>query len=455
MQTPLSFPPGFLWGAATSAYQIEGSPLADGAGPSIWHRFAHTPGRVLQGMTGDVACDHYRRWPSDIALMKGLGLQGYRFSVAWGRVLPDGTGAVNPKGMDFYERLVDALLEAGIVPNLTLYHWDLPAALQDRGGWLNPDMPKWFADYAGTMFAKLGDRVPMWATLNEPWVVVDAGYVHGVNAPGHRDFYEAPRVAHALMSSHAAAVRRFRESGMKSAKIGLVVNLAPHHPATDSPADIEAAARGHAYFNEQYLDPVFFGRYPERVKRMYGDAWPEHTAEELAALKEPFDFLGINWYTGQDVKDDPSRPPQCCAEVPDPSRVRMTTGWEVRPDLFLETLTWVTERYGKRPIYITENGAAFPDPDHTVNGVVDDPLRVDYLRRHLGAVREAIRQGVDVRGYFVWSLMDNFEWASGYSHRMGLLHVDYTTQQRTVKTSGAFYRSVIEANGGNVPEDWR
>lgn len=455
MPQPSSFPPGFLWGAATSAYQIEGSPLADGAGMSIWHRFAHTPGRVLEGMTGDVACDHYRRWKSDIALMKALGLQSYRFSVAWGRVLPQGTGAVNAKGMDFYEQLVDGLLEAGIAPMLTLYHWDLPAALEDRGGWLNPDMPKWFADYAGTMFAKLGDRVPLWATLNEPWVVVDAGYVHGVNAPGHRDFYEAPRAAHGLLSSHAAAVRRFRESGMKSAKIGLVVNLAPHHPATDAPEDIEAAARGHAYFNEQYLDPVFFGRYPERVKQMYGEAWPEHTAEELAALREPFDFLGINWYTGQDVKHDPSRPPQCCATVPDPTRVRMTTDWEVRPELFLETLTWVAERYGKMPVYVTENGAAFPDPPHATNGVVDDPLRVDYLRRHIAAVREAIRQGVDLRGYFVWSLMDNFEWASGYSHRMGLLHVDYTTQERTVKSSGRFYQGVIAMNGANLPEDWR
>ena len=455
MPDPISFPPGFLWGAATSAYQIEGSPLADGAGTSIWHRFAHTPGRVLDGMTGDVACDHYRRWPGDIALMKGLGLQSYRFSVAWGRVLPEGTGAVNAKGMDFYERLVDGLLAADIAPMLTLFHWDLPAALEDRGGWLNPDMPKWFADYAGVMFAKLGDRVPMWATLNEPWVVVDAGYVHGVNAPGHRDFYEAPRAAHGLLSSHAAAVRRFREAGLQSAKIGLVVNLAPHHPATDSPGDIAAAARGHAYFNEQYLDPIFFGRYPDLVQQMYGEAWPEHSADELAALREPIDFLGINWYTGQDVKDDPSRPPQCCAEVPDPTRVRMTTGWEVRPDLLLETLTWIAERYGRLPLYITENGAAFPDPDHAIDGRVDDPLRVDYLRRHLGAVREAIRRGVDLRGYFVWSLMDNFEWASGYSHRMGLLHVEYSTQQRTVKSSGTFYRGVIQSNGAELPEDWR
>ncbi len=452
MPEALSFPPRFLWGAATSAYQIEGSPLADGAGASIWHRFSHTPGRVLEGMTGDVACDHYRRWAEDIRHMRALGLQAYRFSVAWGRVLPAGTGQVNEAGMGFYERLVDGLLAAGITPMLTLYHWDLPAALEDRGGWLNPDMPKWFADYAGTMFARLGDRVPMWCTLNEPWVVVDAGYVHGVNAPGHRDFFEAPRAAHGLLSSHAAAVRRFRESRLKSAQIGLVVNLAPHHPATDSPADVAAAARGHAYFNEQYLDPVFLGRYPEAVKRMYGEAWPEHTPEELEALKEPFDFLGINWYTGLDVRDDPKRPPQCVAEVPGERGEKMTTGWEVRPELLIETLTWVTQRYGKRPLYITENGAAFPDPPAATAGRVHDPLRTDYLRRHIAAIRRAMAQGVDLRGYFVWSLMDNFEWASGYSHRMGLLHVNYDTQERTVKSSGEFYRDVIRANGANVPD---
>jgi beta-glucosidase len=451
-----SFPPRFLWGAATSAYQIEGSPLADGAGASIWHRFSHTPGRTLEGMTGDVACDHFRRWPQDVELMKALGLQSYRFSVAWGRVLPEGIGRVNEQGLGFYERLVDGLLAANITPMLTLFHWDLPAALEDRGGWLNPDMPKWFADYAGTVVGRLGDRVPLWCTLNEPWVVVDAGYVHGVNAPGHRDWFEATRAAHGLLLSHAAAVRRFRELRPKTsggaAKIGLVVNLAPHHPATAAPEDVAAAARGNAYFNEQFLDPVYFGRYPERVREMYGDAWPEHPASELSALAEPFDFLGINWYTGYDVRHDDSAPPTRATPVPDEHRVKMTTGWEVRPELLVETLTWVTQRYGRIPIYVTENGGAFPDPGTATNGRVDDPLRVDYLRRHIAALREALRQGVDLRGYFVWSLMDNFEWASGFSHRMGLLHVDYATQQRTIKASGEFYREVIRTNGACVAD---
>jgi beta-glucosidase len=388
--------------------------------------------------------------------MRALGLQAYRFSVAWGRVLPDGFGRVNERGLGFYERLVDALLAANITPMLTLFHWDLPAALEDRGGWLNPDMPKWFADYAGAVIERLGDRVPLWCTLNEPWVVVDAGYVHGVNAPGHRDWFEATRAAHGLLRSHASAVRRFRELAPTgaggAARVGLVVNLAPHHPATAAPADVAAAARGHAYFNEQFLDPVFFGRYPALVREMYGDAWPEHTAAELASLTEPVDFLGINWYTGYDVRSDDKALPTRAAAVADEQRVRMTTGWEVRPELLVETLTWVTERYGRIPLYVTENGGAFPDPDTAVNGRVDDPLRVDYLRRHIAALREALRRGVDLRGYFVWSLMDNFEWASGFSHRMGLLHVDYATQQRTVKSSGEFYREVIRTNGACVAD---
>jgi len=452
VEPALGFPAGFIWGAATSAYQIEGSPLADGAGPSIWHRFSHTPGRTLEGATGDVACDHYRRWPSDVALMQSLGLQAYRFSIAWGRVLPEGRGGVNPAGLDFYDRLVDALLAAGIRPMATLFHWDLPAALEDRGGWLNPDMAEWFADYAAVVLRRLGDRVPLWCTVNEPWVIVDAGYVHGVNAPGHRDWFEATRAAHGLLRAHAAGVRRFREIAPRNAQIGLVVNLAPHHPATESPADVAAAARGNAYFNEQYLDPVFFGRYPDRVRDMCGEAWPAHPDSEMAAVREPFDFLGINWYTGYDVKEDDGEAflPQRCAIVPDDAREKMTTGWEIRPELLVETLTWVTHRYGRVPIYITENGAAMPDPASPVDGRVDDPRRTDYLRRHIAAMRVAIDRGADVRGYFVWSLLDNYEWASGFSHRMGIVHVDYANQQRTIKASGEFYREVIRTHGACV-----
>ncbi|HEY2798920.1 MAG TPA: family 1 glycosylhydrolase, partial [Thermoanaerobaculia bacterium] len=269
----LRFPEGFLWGAATSAYQVEGSPLADGAGPSIWHRFSHTPGLVRGGDTGDVACDHYRRWPEDVEWMRRLGLTAYRFSLSWSRILPEGTGAVNARGLDFYSRLVDALLEAGISPLATLYHWDLPAALEDRGGWLNRDVAPWFADYAAAAARALADRVPMWATLNEPWVIADGGYLVGKLAPGHRNLYEVPIVSHNLLRAHGAAVDALRaEAG--AARIGLVVNLEPKHPATESAADREATRRSDAEMNRQYLDPALLGRHPEELPAIFGEAWP-------------------------------------------------------------------------------------------------------------------------------------------------------------------------------------
>jgi beta-glucosidase len=443
------FPEGFLWGAATSAYQIEGSPLAGGAGVGIWHRFSHTPGRTLNGWTGDVACDHYRRWREDVALMKDLGIRSYRFGLAWTRIQPEGRGRVNPKGMEFYSRLVEALLEAGITPMATLFHWDLPAALDDRGGWLNPDSPAWFADFAEQCFRSLDDRVPLWCTINEPWVIVDGGYLFGVNAPGHRNLFEAPIASHHVLRAHAEGVRRYRAIGGKH-QIGLVVNLAPHHPATADPADVAAARRGHTYFNEQYLDPAIKGVNPEGMRGIFGEAWPEFPTADVAALKEPGDFVGINWYTGYRVKHDDANPPVRLAHVPREGATRMTTGWEVVPEALTETLLWVTERYGKIPIYVTENGAAFEDPDTAPGGRLDDPVRADYLRTHIGAVADAIDRGADVRGYYVWSLMDNFEWHSGYRHRMGLVHVDYATQRRTIKASGEYYREVVRSNGANV-----
>ena len=443
------FPPGFLWGASTSAYQIEGSPLADGAGISIWHRFTHTPGRTLNGMNGDVACDHYHRWQEDVALMKSLGLQAYRFSIAWGRVLPEGRGRVNQAGLDFYSKLVDALLAAGIRPMATLYHWDLPAALDDQGGWLNRDIAGWFGDYADTCFAALDDRVPMWCTLNEPWVIVDGGYLHGVNAPGHANLFEAPIAAHNCLRAHAEGVRRYRERGGRH-EIGLVVNLAPHVPASDQPEDIQAAKRANVYFNEQYLDPVFKGHYPDGLAQIFGEAWPEFPAADFEALTIPFDFLGVNWYTRNTVRHDPSRPPVYASHVESPHITTMTTGWQVHPEGLIDTLTWVTGRYGRVPIVITENGAAFYDPPKPLAGRIDDPLREHYLRLHIAAVRDAIDRGVNMRGYCVWSLMDNFEWHSGFSKRFGLVHVDYETQQRTLKRSGEFYREVIRTHGANV-----
>jgi beta-glucosidase len=448
MSTPSSFPSGFLWGAATSAYQIEGSPLADGAGASIWHRFVHTPGMVRDGDTGDVACDHYCRFESDIALMKALGLKAYRFSIAWARVLPEGRGRVNAAGLDFYQRLVDALLAAGIKPMATLYHWDLPAALGDRGGWLNPDVADWFADYASVVFKALDDRVPLWVTLNEPWVVTDQGYLHGALAPGHRNRFEAPIASHHLLRSHAKAVQVYRAEGRN--QIGLVVNIEPKYPASKETHDLAATARAHAYMNRQYLDPVLLGHYPDEMREIYGDAWPDWPAADMQLLREPFDFLGINYYTRSVVQNDAKLWPVRAGAVRQPQGTHTETGWEVYPRGLTDTLVWIKERYGAIPQYVTENGAAFFDPPVAEDGRIDDPLRVAYLRKHLGAIAEAIRQGVDLRGYFAWSLLDNLEWSHGYSKRFGIVHVNFETQERTPKASARYYTQVIAEHGAGL-----
>lgn len=444
------FPKGFLWGSATAAYQIEGSPLADGAGPSIWHRFVHTPGLVRDGDTGDVACDHYRRWADDVALMRRLGLQAYRFSISWSRILPAGTGAVNDAGLDFYERLVDALLENGIEPLVTLYHWDLPAALDDRGGWLNPEISKWFADYADVMYRRLDDRVKKWVTLNEPWVVSDGGYLHGALAPGHRNRFEAPIASHNLLRAHGAAVETYRATGRH--EIGLVVNIEPKYRASEDPADVAATARAEAYMNRQYLDPVCLGRYPEEMAEIFGEAWPQWPAQDLARIRQPIDFLGVNYYTRSVTRHDASAWPLKACAVRQKQATYTETGWEVFPPGLTETLLWIKRRYGDIPLYITENGAAFFDPPTAKKGRVEDPLRVDYLREHIRAVHEAIRQGVDVRGYMVWSLLDNLEWSLGYSKRFGIVHVDFASLERTPKDSARFYAKVIATNGAVLEE---
>jgi beta-glucosidase len=438
------FPERFLWGAATSAYQIEGSPLADDAGPSIWQRFTHSPGLVPSGDTGDVACDHYRRWADDVRLMRDLGLNAYRFSIAWSRILPVGRGAVNPKGLAFYDRLVDALLAHGIAPVVTLYHWDLPAALDDRGGWLNRDIASWFAEYAQVMFRALDGRVQMWATLNEPWVVTDGGYLHGVLAPGHRSLFEPPLATHNLLRAHAAGVQAYRAIGKH--RIGIVVNLEPKYPASERAEDLAAAARAEAYMNRQYLDPVFKGSYPPELREVFGEAWPELPDADLAQISQPIDFLGVNYYTRNVTRHDPAAIPVRASGVRQHRNTHTETGWEVYPPGLTDTLTWVRERYGDFPIYITENGAAFYDPPRADAGI-DDPLRVQYYRDHLRAAHDAIARGVDLRGYFAWSLLDNFEWSLGYAKRFGLVHVDYETQQRTPKSSAHFYSKVIETHG--------
>ncbi len=439
------FPEGFLWGAATAAYQIEGSPLADGAGASNWHRFSHTPGLVRDGDTGDVACDHYRLWKSDVALMRDLGLNAYRFSISWSRILPDGTGHVNQAGLDFYRRLVDALREAGIRPFATLYHWDLPAALDDRGGWLNRDIAGWFSDYATVAFRALDGGVEAWATLNEPWVVADAGYLAGALAPGHRSLFEAPLVSHNLLRAHGAAVQAYRATSPRPA-VGIVLNLEPKYPASQKPEDLEATRRADAYMNRHYLDPLFLGRYPEELAAIFGEAWPDFPPGDFDAIRAPIDFLGVNYYTRGVMRAEPADPPLCAVRVRQKRHVYTETQWEVYPDGLTDTLRWVHERYGRFPLYITENGAAFYDPPSVDDGA-SDPLRVWYLREHLRAARRAMDAGADLRGYFVWSLLDNFEWSHGYSKRFGIVHVDYATQKRTPKASARFYSDVIRTHG--------
>jgi beta-glucosidase len=449
--TPVTlFPAGFLWGASTSAYQVEGSPLADGAGANIWHTFAHEPGRVANGDTGDVACDHYRRYAGDVGLMARLGLNAYRFSIAWARVLPEGTGKPNHEGLDFYRRLVDALLAQDIEPMITLYHWDLPAALQARGGWLNPDSAGWFADYARILFDAFDDRVPHWLTLNEPWVVTVAGHLQGDHAPGHRSLDETPRVAHALLRAHAAAVAAYRADGRH--RIGLAVNLEPQHPASGEAQDLAAAARRDAFINRWFLDPLFHGVYPPQLADIFGAHWPGYTAADLAGLPGTVDFLGVNYYSRGVVRDDPADRPLRAARVRQEGSPHTAMDWEIYPAGLTEILLWIKGRYGSPPVFITENGAAFDDPP-PAHGELPDARRVDYLRRHLLAAHQALDQGVDLRGYFAWSLLDNFEWAYGYTRRFGLVHVDFATQQRTPKASARFYGEVIRSRGGVLAAD--
>ncbi|HMA01405.1 MAG: GH1 family beta-glucosidase [Gemmatimonas sp.] len=445
MSRDYRFPERFLWGAATSAYQIEGSTRADGAGPSIWDRFSHTPGKIVNGDTGDIATDHYHRYAADVDLMAQLGLQSYRFSIAWGRILPEGTGRVNAVGLAFYDRLIDALLAKKIAPMATLYHWDLPEALDARGGWLNRDIASWFAEYASTVFRAFDDRVPRWVTLNEPWVVAHEGYGIGTHAPGHRDFREVPVVSHNLLRAHGAAVQAYRAVGMH--EIGLVVNLEPKYPASDLVEDIEATARADAYMNRHYLDPVFRGHYPPELIDAFGYAWPTFPDSDWPLIQTPFDFLGVNYYSRNVVRDAPGDLPLRATRVRQEGNLHTEMDWEVFPAALTRILVWIRERYGNRPIYITENGAAFDDPAHAEGVVVDDPLRVAYLRDHLRAAHDAIAQGVDLRGYYAWSLLDNFEWAFGYSKRFGIVHVDFDTLARTPKSSARFYSEVIRSHG--------
>jgi beta-glucosidase len=437
------FPEGFVWGAATASYQIEGGATEDGRGESIWDRFSHTPGKVLNGDTGDVADDHYHRWPQDIQLMTFLGLKAYRFSIAWPRIIPDGIGAVNRAGLDFYDRLVDGLLAAGIEPFVTLYHWDLPQSLQDKGGWPNRDVVGWFADYAAVVSRRLGDRVRRWITHNEPWVASFLGYATGEHAPGLKDPKAAVQAAHHLLLSHGQAVSILRQSGNDGTQVGITLNLSWVDAASEEPADVEAARRYDGFLNRFFLDPVFEGAYPADMLALYGNAAPRVEPDDLAQISAPIDFLGVNYYSRAVVAADPESPLGTRALQPSGSEYT-AMGWEVHPEGLYKLLRRLHEDYGPQAMYITENGCAFPD--EVEDGQVRDPRRLSYLREHFIQAARAIEEGVPLRGYFVWSLLDNFEWAFGYSRRFGIVYVDYATQERILKDSALWYKQVIATN---------
>jgi beta-glucosidase len=441
------FPAGFLWGSATAAYQVEGAVSEDGRGESIWDRFTHTPGKIEGGATGDVACDHYHRWQSDLGLMSELGLQAYRFSVAWPRVIPAGSGAVNQRGLDFYSGLVDGLLERGIEPVPTLYHWDLPQALEDKGGWTSRDTAERFGEYASTVFDALGDRVKRWITLNEPFCSAFLGYQIGVHAPGRRSTSDAIAAAHHLLLGHAIAVERFRASGAPD-QIGITLDLQVSSPASDSADDRHAAELAEQMTGRWFLDPVRLGSYPplavEQFGRLGGPVDAVVRDGDLARISAPLDFLGLNYYFRRHVTLTSDAPGWTGLPPNTPQDHEMP--WMTDASALEERLNGLRTNYPTIPIYVTENGVAYNDAVGG-DGKVHDAGRITYLRDHLAAVRRAIAAGTDVRGYFVWSLMDNFEWGFGYRPRFGIVHVDFDTLERTPKDSARWYTDVIARNG--------
>jgi beta-glucosidase len=440
------FPEGFLWGTSTSAYQIEGAWNEDGKGESIWDRFSHSPYRILGGDTGDVTCDHYHRMPEDVALMKELGLKTYRFSISWPRVLPEGGGTVNNKGLGFYDRLVDNLLAAGIVPHATLNHWDFPQALQDRGGWPNHDSADWFADYARVMFEKLGDRVSIWSTHNEPWVLAFLGHALGEFAPGIADFSQAFQSAHHLLLAHGKAVQVFREGGYKG-EIGIALDLQHCRPATDSEADQAACQRRYEMTHALFLDALFKRRYPGMLFQWMDPHTPHVQDGDMDLINQPVDFLGVNYYMTFAVRFSNRGVLKLDMDhVSAPNWGHTAVGWGINPPGLTATLLNLKENYGNPKIYVTENGCAVDDiPDG--NGFVADAGRINYLRAHLAAVHDAIKAGVNVKGYCIWSLMDNFEWVNGLSACFGIVRVEYETGRRIPKQSARWYSQVIAQNG--------
>ncbi len=430
-----TLPDDFLWGGATSSYQVEGSPLANGAGPSVWHRFSHTPGTVYRGDTGDIACDHYNRYKEDIQLVKSLGFKSYRFSISWPRIFPNGRGRVNEKGIDFYDRLVDELMNNDITPFATIYHWDLPAALQDLGGWANRDMACWFGDYADYLFQRLGDRVKKWSTINEPWIIAFMGYMYGVHAPGIKDIFAAFSAVHNELRAHSKAVTAFREENM-GGEIGITLSNKSHSPASDSQEDLSAATIAHEFTNYPlFLDPIFKGSYPKHMNFLIDTYMPKGYEKDLDEIKKPIDFVMI--YHSKDIVK---------ADKDEPLGFEYVTGLKDGSETypaFYRFLKEIQDTYDFKEMYFTIGG--FDCDDKVEEDGIHDKKRIDYLRSQTDLIVKAVSDGIKLKGCFVWSLMDNFEWIYGYSKRFGIVYVDYKNQKRITKDSGKWFSNYTQS----------
>jgi beta-glucosidase len=438
-----SFPREFLWGVGASAYQIEGAVTADGRGPSIWDRFSHLPGTTVNGATGDVACDHYHRWPTDVAIMRELGVQAYRFSVSWPRVFPQGHGEVNPAGLDFYDRLTDALVAAGIEPWVCLYHWELPLPLQDAGGWRVRATADAHTALTTAVARRLGDRVRHWLTLNEPWSAAFQAHLEGIHAPGHHDLAEALAVGHTLLLAHGQAVAAIHQQ-RPDAQVGIAMHLDGVYPASEREEDAAAAHRYDAWRNRWFLDPLAGRGYPPALAARFGSAMPRISAGDLATIATPVDFLGVNYYTSVFARADPKNPPIGIERAAPPGASYTAMHQLIYPRGIYDVLMRVARDYHFATLYVTENGAAFDDPPPK-HGRVADPERQRFLAEHVEQVRRALAAGVNLRGYFVWSLLDNFEWQLGYTKRFGLTYTDYQTLDRVIKDSGYWFGRLIAA----------
>jgi beta-glucosidase len=443
----VQFPADFEWGTATAAFQIEGAWNEDGKGESIWDRFNHEPGRIKEGDTADVACDFYHRYREDVGLMKEIGVNASRFSISWPRIFPEGRGAVNQKGLDFYSRLIDELLDARITPFPTLYHWDLPQAMQEIGGWANRDVAGYFADYCAAVVDRLGDRVRRWMIFNEPWVFTVLGYMAGYHAPGIRDTDMALRATHVVNIAQGLAARAMRATGKVDA-VSSAFSMTWMSPASDSDGDRAAAERMHAFSNVWFIEPALRGRYPQAYLNHVGQSRLDIRPGDVDAIKVPLDFIGINLYTGAIIADNPEDKNIGARSIARPGVERTDFGWEVWPEALYRMIMRIWSDY-RLPIYVTENGCSYGDgPDE--HGAVRDERRISFLRRYIGEVGRAIGEGADVRGYYHWTSTDNFEWAEGYQQRFGLIHVDFPTQRRTIKSSGYWYRDLIRSNAIEV-----